>query len=111
GQDPTAISLAMPASMFAPDKVQLIGRDGSAWVMDMSAPTPVFQRTDSPTGGRIWSNLVDLPDGRVMISGGSTQDAQAGPITLDGVNYTAEIWDPSTGHWTTDTNAAIPRLY
>ena len=60
--------------MFAPDKVLLIGSDGSAWIMDMSGPTPVFQRTDYPTGGRIWSNLVVLPDGRVMISGGSAVD-------------------------------------
>ena len=111
GQAPTAISWTMPSIMFAPDKVLLIGRDGSAWIMDMSGSTPVFQRTDSPTGGRIWSNLVDLPDGRVMISGGSSQDAQAGPITLDGMNYTTEIWDPSTGHWTTEADDAIPRLY
>jgi hypothetical protein len=96
----------MPAIMFAPDKVLLIGSDDSAWIMDMSGPTPVFQRTDDVLGGRIWSNLVVLPDGRVMISGGSAVDN-----VLQGVDNTAEIWDPATGHWTIEADAAVPRLY
>src|SRR5262249_52441829 len=95
GFAPTPISFNMPAIMFAPDKLLLIGSDDSAWIMDMSGPTPVFQRTDDVLGGRIWSNLVVLPDGRVMISGGSAVDN-----TLQGVDNTAEIWDPATGHWT-----------
>ena len=41
-----------------------------------------------------------------MISGGSAVNN-----ALVGVNNTAEIWDPSTGHWTTEADAAIPRLY
>src|SRR5262249_24443725 len=56
---------------------------------------------------RIWSNLTNLPDGRVMVSGGSQVDNQ-----LTGVDYTVAIWDPSTGLWTsTGANAAEPRLY
>ena len=106
GQAPTAISWTMPSIMFAPDKVLLVGLDGSAWIMDMGGATPVFQQTNSPMGGRIWSNLVVLPDGRVMISGGSAVNND-----LVGVNNTAEIWDPSTGHWTSEADAAIPRLY
>jgi len=77
----------------------------------MSGPTPVFQRTDDVTGGRIWSNLVVLPDGRVMISGGSAVDVSTGADVLQGVDNTAEIWDPATGHWTIEADAAIPRLY
>ena len=92
--------------MFAPDKVLMIGNDDSAWIMDMSGPVPVFQRTDDATGGRIWSNLVVLPDGRVMLSGGSAVDNE-----LEGVSYTAEIWDPATGDWTMEADAAVPRLY
>src|SRR5262249_44700051 len=106
GQAPTQIQFNMPAIMFAPDKVLLIGADDSAWIMNMSGSTPVFQRTDNVTGGRIWSNLVVLPDGRVMISGGSAVDNQ-----LTGVDNTAAIWDPATGHWTIEADAAIPRLY
>jgi hypothetical protein len=110
GQAPTQIEFNMPAIMFAPDKVLLIGEDDSAWIMDMSGPAPVFQRTDNVLGGRIWSNLVVLPDGRVMISGGSAVDTSTTNI-LQGVDNTAEIWDPATGHWTIEADAAIPRLY
>src|SRR5262249_7537754 len=112
GQAPTQIEFNMPAIMFAPDKVLLIGEDDSAWIMDMSGPTPVFQRTDDvTTGGRIWSNLVVLPDGRVRISGGSAVDVSRGAAGREGVNNTAEIWDPATGHWPIEADAAVPRLY
>ena len=75
--------------------------------MDISGPTPVFTRTGSLAPDRIWSNLTLLPDGRVMVSGGSQVDNQ-----LTGVEYTVAIWDPSTGLWTsTGANAAVPRLY
>ena len=44
--------------------------------MDMSGAPPVFTRTADVGIGRIWSNLTVLPDGRVMISGGSAVDNQ-----------------------------------
>lgn len=106
GAMPTAISWDRPSIMYAPDKVLLIGNDGSAWTMDMSGPTPVYERTEDVGDGRIWSNLVLLPDGRVMISGGSAVYNE----TI-GVNNEVEIWDPKTGHWTQDADAAVARLY
>jgi len=30
---------------------------------------------------------------------------------LSGASYAAEIWDPTTGHWSFEADAAIPRLY
>src|SRR4029077_17559836 len=30
---------------------------------------------------------------------------------LTGVDYQAEIWDPTTGHWTAGASASKPRLY
>src|SRR6202022_3410617 len=70
-------------------------------------PPPGVPQTGSFAPSRIWSNLTVLPDGRVMVSGGSLVDNQ-----LIGVEYTVAIWDPSTGLWTsTGANAAVPRLY
>ena len=60
--------------MFAQDKCLILGSDGSCWVMDISGPTPVFTHTGSLAPDRIWSNLTVLPDGRVMVSGGSQVD-------------------------------------
>jgi Ca2+-binding RTX toxin-like protein len=106
GYLPTAIAWDRPAIMYAPDKALLIGNDGSAWIMDMSGDTPVFTRTADVGAGRIWANLTVLPDGRVMISGGS-----AVANDLVGVNTMVQLWDPKTGLWTTESNAAVPRLY
>ena len=107
GQAPVSLNFGEPAIMFAQDRCLILGADGSCWVMDISGPTPVFTRTGSLAPDRIWSNLTVLPDGRVMVSGGSQVDNQ-----LTGVEYTVAIWDPSTGLWTsTGANAAVPRLY
>ena len=107
GQTPIAFNFNEPAIMFAPDRCLILGQDGSVWVMDISGPAPVFTRTGSLGTDRIWSNLTVLPDGRVMVSGGSAVDNQ-----LTGVDYTVAIWDPSTGVWTsTGADAAVARLY
>ena len=93
--------------MFAQDQCLILGSDGSVWVMDISGPTPVFTQTGSLAPDRIWSNLTVLPDGRVMVSGGS-RSITSSPAS----NNTVAIWDPSTGLWTsTGANAAVPRLY
>ena len=107
GQTPITFAFNEPAIMFAPDRCLILGSDGSVWVMDISGPTPVFTRTGSLATDRIWSNLTVLPDGRVMVSGGSAVDNQ-----LTGVDNTVAIWDPSTGVWTsTGADAAVARLY
>src|SRR5262245_39481804 len=75
--------------------------------MNIGGSTPVCTRTGDIGSDRLWSNLTVLPDGRVMVSGGSQVDNQ-----LTGVNNTVAIWDPSTGVWTsTGANAAVARLY
>ncbi|WP_187436538.1 DUF4347 domain-containing protein, partial [Bradyrhizobium hipponense] len=107
GQAPVSLNWNEPAIMFAQDRCLILGADGSVWVMDISGPTPVFTQTGSLAPDRIWSNLTVLPDGRVMVSGGSQVDNQ-----LTGVEYAVAIWNPSTGLWTsTGANAAVPRLY
>ena len=93
--------------MFAQDRCLIVGSHGDTWVMDISGSTPVFTQTGDLAADRVWSNLTVLPDGRVMVSGGSQVDNQ-----LTGVDNTVAIWDPSTGVWTsTGANAAVARLY
>jgi hypothetical protein len=106
GGMPTGISWDKPAIMYAPDRVLLIGNDGSAWVMDLSGDAPVYARTQDVGADRAWANLTVLPDGRVMISGGSAVQNQ-----LIGVDTTVKIWDPDTGEWTVGADAAVARLY
>ncbi|WP_439541535.1 galactose oxidase-like domain-containing protein, partial [Hyphomicrobium sp.] len=99
-----------PAVMFDVDRVLILANDGFAWIMDISGSTPTFQRTDAVGLDRIWSNLTVLPDGRVLLTGGSSVDASSNN-TLTNPNYTAAIWDPDTGDWTIGDSATVPRLY
>ena len=113
GQAPVNLDFGEPAIMFAQDRCLILGSDGSAWVMDISGPTPVFTQTGGLAPDRIWSNLTVLPDGRVMVSGGSAVDSNNNPsLSVADADNTVAIWDPSTGLWTsTGASAAVPRLY
>ena len=106
GQLPFQAAWWQPAVMFDQDRVLVIGNDGSAWIMDISGGTVVFERTADIGVDRKWSNMLVLPDGRVLLTGGSSVDNQ-----LVDVNNTAALWDPDTGLWTMGDEAAVPRLY
>ena len=47
-----------------------------------------------------------LPNGQVLATGGSEVENQ-----LTNVNNSAEIWNPSTGHWHVGTSGVKARLY
>ncbi len=103
---PAPMSWLVPAVMYAPDKVLMVSDNGTAWILDMSGDVPVWEQTGDVGANRKWANLTVLPDGRVMISGGSAVDNQ-----LIDVATTVEIWDPATGDWSIEADAAVPRLY
>ena len=60
-----------PAAMFAEDKILTIDKYGNAWIMDISGATPTFTQTGNVGSNRAWSNLTDLADGTVLLTGGS----------------------------------------
>ena len=59
GQAPVSLDFGEPAIMFAQDRCLILGSDGSAWVMDISGPTPVFTQT----GGLAARPHLVEPDG------------------------------------------------
>ncbi|MDE2400795.1 MAG: DUF1929 domain-containing protein [Burkholderiales bacterium] len=80
----------------------------SAYIIDMTAPTPTWQATGSMANPRAFLNLTPLPDGHVLATGGeSTAD---GTIVANAVKA-AEWWSPATGQWSTLASANRPRLY
>lgn len=97
---------SLSSIMFEQDKVLSLDYFGRAWVMDISGATPTFQRTMDLGGTREWSNMTLLADGSVMVSGGSGTYNE-----LIDVHNEVAIWNPNTGQWTFDAEAAIPRLY
>jgi hypothetical protein len=92
---------------FAPYKVlQISANNSNAVVIDFSGQTPVVTQTASLSSRRAWASATVLPNGRVLVTGGSEV-----PDTLTGVNTQAEIWDPQTGNWSLGAPGARPRLY
>lgn len=104
---PFGINSAKSSTMFAPNKAMIMANDGMIWSMDFSGDAPVFAEIAQLSAALNWANMVVLPDGTVMIAGGSTQGNREA-----GANYSAIIVDPVAGT-ITDTNEDEfnPRLY
>lgn len=101
------------AVMYEPGKILQVSGNGTgsivngAVMIDVTGTTPVVRETSRPTQvGRRWSNTVVLPDGKVMLIGGSQAANQ-----LQGVAYRPEIWDPATEQWSVMSAAQRSRLY
>ena len=106
------------AAMYLPGKILKSGTAAdsgtagnaapTAFVLDMTQPTPSWRQVASMANSRAFHNSTLLPDGTVLVTGGGT--------TLDGHNtgkavYSAELWNPATETWQTLASASIPRLY
>ena len=95
------------AVMFRPGRIlQMGGNSNGALVIDINGPTPTVTPTQSMATMRKLVNATVLADGKVVATGGSTVYN-----TLTGANYTAEIWNPSTGQWTIGASGNRARLY
>ena len=100
-----------PAAMFAQDKILTIDKNGNAWIMDISGATPTFTQAGNVGSNRAWSNLTDLADGTVLLTGGSNGLGPSGVGNVATETNNAEIWNPATNQWTNDSSAAIGRFY
>lgn len=79
-----------------------------AFTVDLNQPTPVVTPTAPMSYARAFGNSVILPNGEVMVVGGSTvgtTGSDAGSV------FTPEIWTPATGKWRAVADAAVPRNY
>ena len=77
-----------------------------AQVVDISSSPPVVTDVANLSYDRIWGNATLLPDGEIIVTGGSGVSNE-----LINVAYHAEIFNPSSGTWTLGASASIPRLY
>ena len=98
---------SLPAIKFAADKVLMLDDKGGAWVMDMSGDKPTFQKTGSLGEVRYWSNYGRS---RRWLGYGLRRQRQY-DNKLVGVHNEVQIWNPQTGVWTTEDEAAVARLY
>lgn len=108
------------ATMYRPGKILQVG--GGWWAngggpagaragftVDITGGTdaPVVEATEPMKHQRHWATSTVLPDGNVIVTGGSRDNNGNG-----GYVTTAEIWNPDTGKWTAvDVPYEHARLY
>jgi hypothetical protein len=104
------------AVMYRPGKVMILGGsdppDGSptatAELIDLTASRPTWQYTESMNFARRHLNATLLPDGQVLVTGGTSSPGFSDPV---GAVHAAELWDPTTGHWSRLADNQVRRVY
>jgi hypothetical protein len=103
--------------MYWPGKVM---KSGAAWddgngnptnatyVLDMTQLAPAWRQTTGMAFPRLTHNLTALPDGTVLVTGGSSNSYISDPAS---VIYDAELWSPVSETWTTMARMQTPRMY
>src|SRR5712692_1397364 len=114
--DPNAIDSGSSV-MYEPGEVM---KSGGAWddgvgtpsvasyVLDMTQPSPAWRQTAPMGFARAVHNLTLLPDGNVLVTGGSSNSDVSDPASAV---YNAELWSPTTETWTTMADMQVPRVY
>jgi YVTN family beta-propeller protein len=118
---PVNVGATNSAVMYDVGKVLVVGGNGSfngdelpasnlATSIDINGATPVLTEMKPMANSRRYPNVVVLPGGQVVVTGGATygnmydgQPAQS--------SSAVEIWNPATGAWMTGPKAAIYRGY
>ncbi len=80
----------------------------TAEIIDLNAANPQWQPTGSMAFQRRHLNATVLPDGEVVVTGGTRN---GGFNDLSGAVHQAEIWNPATDDWTTLASNTIDRAY
>jgi hypothetical protein len=82
----------------------------TAEIIDLNAATPAWQFTGSMANKRRHMNATILPDGEVLATGGTSGGGFVNINTGLAVKA-AELWNPTTGQWTTLAANSIMRVY
>jgi hypothetical protein len=82
----------------------------TAEIIDLSAPAPAWSYTGPMAFARKQHNVTALPDGTVLVTGGSGGTEGPNQNSADPTKA-AEVWNPDTGQWTTLASAALFRGY
>jgi hypothetical protein len=98
-----------PANGYRP-RVMIFGGGSPATatteIIDLSAPTPVWQYGPSMSQPRIQMSATILPNGKVLAVGGSTNNEDAATASLN-----ADLYNPATNTFSPASRNLYPRLY
>ena len=110
-----------PSVLYGADKIIFIGGGNpptaNAEIIDLSVAQPAWQPTGPMHFPRRQHNATILPDGTVLVTGGTRSGGAPG--TAQAFNnldpgqpvHIAELWDPGTGHWTQLAAERTDRCY
>ncbi len=102
------------AVMYEPGKVIVMGGGDPptniAEVIDLNVPAPTWRTVAPMHFARRQNNATLLPDGKVLVTGGTGGPGQNDPTPSNSV-YAAEMWDPATETWTIMASATVQRIY
>jgi hypothetical protein len=106
----TSVMLPLtPANGYRP-RVMIFGGSSPATatteIIDLAAPTPVWQFAAPMSQPRIQMNATLLPNGKVLAMGGSTNNEDAATASLN-----ADLYDPIANVFTSAGANVYPRLY
>jgi galactose oxidase len=77
-------------------------------VIDLSQPGPAWRYTEPMTYSRRQLNATLLPDGHVLVTGGTSASGFSDP---SGAVHAAEVWNPGTEHWSVLAANHTVRVY
>lgn len=80
----------------------------TAELIDFTAAKPAWRAIGSMAFARKHANSTILPDGTVLVTGGSRS---VGFNDAAGAILAAELWNPDTERWTQLASARVPRIY
>jgi galactose oxidase-like protein len=82
----------------------------SAEMIDLNDGSPAWRSAGTMAFARRHLNSTVLPDGTVLITGGTTGGGFVDINEADAAKH-AELWDPKTGDWTTLAANQVMRVY
>jgi Domain of unknown function (DUF1929) len=98
--------------MYDSGKVVLIGGADppteTVLKIDITGPTPITTQVGSMAFKRRQHNATVLPDGTVLVTGGTSGSGFNDPTQPV---FAAELWNPATGLFKTLSSAKVPRVY
>jgi hypothetical protein len=77
-------------------------------IIDINGTAPAWKNTDAMQFRRRHLNATILPDGKVLVTGGTSG---GGFNDLANAVHAAEVWNPASGHWTTLASNSVDRVY
>ncbi|MEM9319017.1 MAG: PA14 domain-containing protein [Pseudomonadota bacterium] len=108
GEVPFQMDVRSGAAMYDIGKVVIMDHTGDLWIMDINGDEPTFTFAADLEGDRENGDMTVLPDGRILLNGGSrTGNSQEDANAV----FVSEIFDPYTGTVKQVDDEEVLRVY